>query len=74
MTADTRSIPWILWPFVAFWYLIAWVVRLTGRLLAVLLGVLLLTLGVILSFTIIGAILGIPMVILGFLLVMRGLF
>jgi len=49
-------------------------VKLTGRLVAVLLGLLLLIAGAILTVTVVGAILGIPLLVLGFLLVMRGLF
>jgi hypothetical protein len=74
MTAATRRTPWILWPFVAVWDLIAWIVRLVGRLLAVMLGSILMILGLLLSITVIGAILGVPIAALGFLLVMRGLF
>jgi len=69
-----RNTPWILWPFVAMWDLIAWIVQLVGRILAVLLGAILMILGVLLSITVIGACLGLPLVVLGFLLVMRGLF
>ena len=74
MSDATRRTPWIFWPFVALWDLIAWIVRLVGRLLAVVLGSILMILGLLLSITVIGAFLGVPMAALGFLLVMRGLF
>lgn len=74
MSAPSRPTPWILWPFVALWNLIAWIVQLVGRLLAVVLGAILMVLGVLLSITVIGACLGVPLAALGFLLVMRGLF
>ena len=37
MTSDTkRSTPWYLWPFAAVWKLLATIVEMTGRLLAML--------------------------------------
>ena len=69
-----KQIPWLLWPFVALWKLIAAIVGLTGRLLAVVLGLVLMIVGVVLCVTIIGAIAGVPMIIVGFLLVIRGIF
>ena len=74
MSTDARRTPWIFWPFVALWDLIAWMVRLVGRLLAVVLGAILMTLGIVLSLTVIGACLGVPVAALGFLLILRGLF
>ena len=35
---DTRNTYWLLKPFVWLWNLIAWIVMLTGRMVAVLLG------------------------------------
>jgi hypothetical protein len=64
----------ILWPFVALWRLVVLIVELTGRLVAVVLGGVLMIVGVVVSLTIIGAIVGIPLAILGFMLVLRGLF
>jgi hypothetical protein len=71
--AENRT-PWILWPFVAIWRLVALIVEFTGRLVAVALGAALMIVGVVVSLTIIGAIVGVPLAILGFLLVLRGLF
>lgn len=61
-------------PFKAIWRLVTFVFELTGRLLAVVVGIVLMIVGVLISFTVIGAILGIPLAIFGFLLTMRGLF
>jgi hypothetical protein len=69
-----RSTPWFLWPFVAIWRLVTWILGFTGRVLAVVLGLGLMIMGVLVSLTVIGAILGIPLAIVGFLLVLRGLF
>jgi hypothetical protein len=54
--------------------MVSWILGLTGRVIAVLLGFTLLVTGLLLTVTVIGAILGIPLVILGFALVVRGLF
>jgi hypothetical protein len=59
---------------VAIWRLVAGIVELTGRLVAVVLGAVLMIVGAIISVTIIGAVVGIPLAILGFLMILRGLF
>jgi len=74
MQKAEHGTPWILWPFVALWRLIALIVEFTGRIVAVVLGAVLMIVGIIVSLTVIGAIVGIPLAILGLLLVLRGLF
>ena len=69
-----KKTPWILWPFVALWQFLATIIKLTGRLIAVILGLVLMIVGVIVSFTVIGAIVGIPLFTLGLLLIVRGFF
>ena len=64
----------LVWPFKALWSLTAFILEATGRLLAVLLGFVLMIVGVVVSLTVIGAIIGIPIALFGFALVMRGLF
>lgn len=66
--------PWIVWPLKAFWCLIAWIIGFTGRLVAVVLGAVLMILGGLVSLTIVGAIIGIPLAVVGLLIVLRGLF
>jgi hypothetical protein len=73
-STKSKHTPWILWPFIALWRLVAGIVGLTGRLLAVVLGLVLMIVGAVLTVTIIGAIAGVPMLIVGFLLVIKGLF
>jgi hypothetical protein len=73
MTNQTRNRPWILWPFVAIWNLLTGILKLTGRVIAALIGVVLMIVGIALSLTIVGAIVGIPLVIFGFMLMARGL-
>jgi hypothetical protein len=70
---NLKKTPWFLWPFAMIWNLVAYIVTLTGRLLAVILGFIFLILGVILTITVIGAIIGIPLGIIGVLMIIRGL-
>lgn len=75
MTTQTKHhIPWYLWPFAAIWKLLAVIVELTGRFVAMVLGLVLILVGVIVSLTIIGAIVGVPLAIIGLLLLLRGIF
>ncbi|MFC1614302.1 hypothetical protein ACFL5K_03305 [Gemmatimonadota bacterium] len=64
----------LLWPFTALWALLAFIIRLTGRLLAVVVGLVLMIVGAVLTFLILAAPAGIPIFILGFLLLIRGMF
>jgi hypothetical protein len=54
--------------------LLTLILDLTGRLLAIALGIVLMIVGTIVSLTVIGAVIGIPILLFGFLLVTRGLF
>ena len=75
MTEKTKShIPWYLWPFAALWKLLAVIVEMTGRFVAMVIGILLIIAGVIVSLTIVGAIVGIPLAVIGLLLLLRGIF
>jgi len=71
---EHKHVPWYLWPFWAIWQLIAWIVLLTGRVLAVILGLVLMIIGIVLSLTIVGLIVGAPLIVVGLLLVFRGIF
>lgn len=75
MTIEQKKpVPWYAWPFVMVWRVLTGILKLTGRLLGVVLGLALLAVGVALSVTVVGAILGVPLAVLGFLLIMRSLF
>ena len=75
MTTQTKNhVPWYLWPFAALWKLLAVIVELTGRFVAMVLGIVFIIVGVIVSLTIIGAIVGVPLAIVGLLLLLRGIF
>ncbi|MCI0435960.1 MAG: hypothetical protein L0271_20325 [Gemmatimonadetes bacterium] len=69
-----ESAPWIFWPIAAVWDLIAFVIRLTGRAIGIVISLVLMVLSVILGLTIVGLPLAIPVFLLGFLLLLRSLF
>jgi hypothetical protein len=58
----------------AIWRLVAWIIETTGRLVAIILGGVFILVGVLVSLTLIGAVIGIPLAIFGLLLILRGLF
>lgn len=66
--------PFIFWPFVAIFNLIEVILKLTGRLVAAVLGLVLMIIGGVLCLTIIGAVVGIPLAVFGFTLIIRGFF
>jgi hypothetical protein len=74
MAVRTHTTPLLLAPIGWLWSLVSFILGLTGRLLAVVLGFVLLSLGILVSLTVVGAIIGIPMLIVGFALILRGLF
>ncbi len=74
MSNTQRNTPWYLWPFAALWGLVAGIIKVTGRLVAMLLGLVLMIAGVALTITVVGAIVGVPLLIFGFTLAVRGLF
>ena len=61
-------------PFRLIWSIFSAIMEITGRLLAVFIGVLLLVTGMALTVTVVGAILGVPVMIFGGMLLLRGLF
>lgn len=71
---DTNRTPWILRPFVALWRLLTLILELTGRVLAIVLGLVLMIGGGLLTATVVGAPIGIPLALFGLLLLLRGLF
>ena len=73
-TAAERETPLLLWPFVALWGLVGFVLRTVGRILCAVLGLALMAAGVALTLTVVGAIIGIPLAAFGLLLLVRALF
>ncbi len=69
-----KKTPVIFWPFVAIWSLIGLILKMTGRLVAAILGFVLMIVGAVLCLTVVGAIVGIPLAIFGFTMMIRGFF
>jgi len=63
-----------LWPFYAVWRTLTFVLEFVGRLLCAFLGIGIMIVGVVITMSVIGAPLGIPLASLGFLLLVRALF
>ncbi len=75
MSEDQRGrVPWFLWPFHALWRLLGFVLEATGRLLCAVLGLVVMILGGLLTLSVVGAPLGVPLLLLGFLLLVRAIF
>ncbi len=70
---DPKKSYWLLRPFIWIWNFIAYLITLTGRMLAVIIGIVLMVVGIILTITVVGAIVGIPLIIFGLFLFVRGL-
>ncbi len=73
-TMRWKNMSWLLWPFIALWRLVTTILEMTGRFVALVLGLVFMLVGALISLTIVGAIVGIPLFIVGFLLVLRGIF
>ena len=69
-----RRIPWWAWPIVLLWRLVTAIVKLTGILLALLIGLAGMMVGVALCMTFFGAVVGIPIFIVGLLFTLRALY
>lgn len=75
MTAhEKHQIPWYLWPFWIVWKFLATIVELVGRFTALVIGLVFILIGILLTITVIGSIIGIPLAIIGFLLLLKGIF
>jgi hypothetical protein len=72
--AEKKRESWFLWPFTAVWGLLAFILNVTGRLLAGILGVGLMAVGIAFAMTGVGAPVGIPLAIVGLLLIIRCIF
>jgi hypothetical protein len=73
-TVEKRRIPILLWPLVLLWKFVTLVANLTGIVMALVLGAVFMIIGWVLIGTIIGAVIGIPLFIIGLLLFIRGLY
>ena len=71
---NENRVPILLWPFYAIWRLLALILKAVGRLLCALLGLGIMVGGVVITMSVIGAPVGIPLAVLGFLLLVRAIF
>lgn len=71
---DETRVPILLWPFHAIWRLLTFILNVAGRLLCAVLGLGIMIGGVVITMSVIGAPLGIPLAALGFLLLVRAIF
>ncbi|MFP3854680.1 MAG: hypothetical protein ACLFWD_10355 [Anaerolineales bacterium] len=73
-TEERKRVSWLVWPFVALWRLLTLILEVTGRLIAGILGLVLMAVGLVLIVTVIAAPLGIPLMVIGLLLTIRAIF
>lgn len=73
MPNNQSQIPWIFWPFKIFWDVLTGILNITGRLIACILGIIAVVIGLILTFTVVAAPIGIPLMIIGLLLLIRSI-
>ena len=74
MAAAANRTPILLWPLVGIWKLVTFFANAVGILVALLLGFVLMVAGFALTATILGAVVGVPLFIVGLLLFIRGLY
>jgi hypothetical protein len=74
MNEREQHVPLLLWPFWAIWKLVIFIIEMTGRLVGLILGAVFILVGVVLSLTVVGAVIGIPLALFGLLLMGRSIF
>jgi hypothetical protein len=74
MNTSTHQTPLLIWPFKLLMDLIEGLIKLTGRLVVAVIGLAVMIVGVVLTALLITAPIGIPLIIFGFLLIVRGIF
>ncbi len=72
--SNDTHVPILLWPFYAIWRLLTFILNFVGRLLCSVLGIGIMIAGVLITMSVVGAPLGIPLAALGFLLLVRAIF
>ena len=71
---QNKQVPILLWPFYAVWRFLTFVLSVVGRLFTAIVGFVLMFAGVTIALSVVGAPVGIPLAVLGFLLTVRALF
>jgi hypothetical protein len=73
-TNPQQPVSCLAWPFVALWGLLSAILKLTGRLVAGILGLVLMIVGFVLIIPVITIPIAIPLITFGLLLIIRGIF
>jgi hypothetical protein len=71
---NQRKPPLLLLPLVLVWSIFSFIMKLTGRVVAAIIGITFMIIGLTLTVTFVAAPIGIPLAIFGFLLVVRSVF
>ncbi|MGE5176137.1 MAG: hypothetical protein ACM3JJ_07135 [Hyphomicrobiales bacterium] len=74
MAHAQSSVPFFLWPFYAIWKVVSFVLVTTGRVVCGVLGLVFMFVGILLTVSIAGAPVGMPLAFVGGLLLVRALF
>ena len=72
--SNENRVPILLWPVYAVWRLLTLILNVVGRLLCAILGLVIMIAGILVTMSVVGAPLGIPLAALGFLLLVRSIF
>jgi hypothetical protein len=72
--SNRKRTPILLLPFVIVWSIFSFFLRLAGRVVTAVIGLVLMIAGIGLSVSMVAAPIGIPLAILGFLLMLRSIF
>ena len=71
---EKNRVPLLLWPFYAIWRFATFILKLVGRILCAVIGLALMAAGVAITISVVAAPIGVPIAVLGFLLLIRALF
>lgn len=72
--ANARRTSLLLLPLVLIWRPVSMLVQITGILLALLIGFIFMVVGVALSMTVVGAVIGVPLLFLGVMITLRAIY
>lgn len=73
-TSNYPRTPLVLLPFTVLWRLISFVVETVGILMGLLVGFILMVVGAVLCLTVIGSVVGLPLLFIGVLITLRAIY
>ena len=74
MDGQRKRTPILFLPFILIWSLFSFFIKLTGRVIAAVLGIGFFAIGLVLSLTFVAAPIGIPLIFFGILMMVRSIF